>query len=246
MVLNALIALFVIAAPHIHQESNMEFTYDPSGLIVNYQDGGDTSGREGGYWFYAGLTKQLPDPYRQLNFEQVLEKLQVSPGVFVRDPNQPSYDIPSDFSRDQALPLMLAMGANGRFREYNAFLTKLKANWFKFPNGDLAGPELISIVIRDYNRWYLYPFLFVGDLFTLGESLIRCFASRNDTSDDINHTLILLQSQYKYPTPFAWFARKVYKWLRPGGVQAAWDSYFAPKVNSDAFNTLFAPLIEKM
>jgi len=228
----------------------LNFYYDSSGLIVQENnDGGDTAGREGDYWFYQGLVGSPTPATAAVNkqeFSRVLNLLQQSPGVFVRNPNQPSYNIPSDFSRDQATPLMLAMGIYEIYSPYKLMMLNVLKNWCRFPNGDLVSPEDLSIVIRSFNSWYLYPILLVGDLFTLGESIITCFASKTNTSDDINHTLILLQSQYKFATPISYLARKIYKWFRPGGIQAAWDEYFNPTTSANPFNELYSTLIAKM
>lgn len=173
--------------------------YDSSGLIVQLNgDGGDTAGRKGDYWFYQGIT-QGPDTTGEFN--RVLNSLQVNSGVFVRNPNQSQYNIPSDFSGDQSKAMIMAMGINNQGGTIRLFLLKQLLKFTFYPNWDPTGPADVSIYIRALNAWYLYPILLATNLGMVVESFIRIEATMGDTSDDINHTLMLLQAQYKYPTP---------------------------------------------
>lgn len=238
MVWNALIA-FSVVGNLFTSPVNMNFTYDSTGLFVNGADGGDTAGREGDFWFYNGIVN---GPDQSGEFSRVLNLLQVSSGVYVRNPNQPQYNIPSDFSRDQTIPLILAMGANKQYGTLRQLLwTQIKHLGF-YQNWDMPGPADVSSYIRAFNAWYLYPILLFTDFAFVVESLIRVEATLGDTSDDINHTLQLLQAQYKFPTPVSLLARKIYKKYR--NIQQAWDGYFSP--NSCKFNELYSPLISKM
>lgn len=244
MVLNVFGALFVIISLATPLENNMN--YDSTGLIVQTTpqpigDGGDTAGREGDYWFYMGLTNG-PDTTGE--FQRVLNLLQVSPGIFVRNPNQSPYNIPSDFSGDQAKALIMAMGVNNQGGIVKQFLIHQLKHFTFYPNWDPAGPADIGMYIRALNAWYLYPVLLLTDYAMIVESCIRAEASIGDTSDDINHTLMLLQAQYKYPTPVSWFARKIYKKFRQ--IQTAWDGYFNPASGANPFNDLYRTLISKM
>jgi len=220
--------------------------YDQNKLIVQQDgDGGDTAGREGDYWVMHALTRiaVLERP----TFSEVLEKLQVAPGTYVRNPEK--YNAPNDFSRDQTVPLIVAMGLH---REYG-HLQKLMKEQLKratfYQNGDMALPQDWGYYIRAFRFWPLYPVLMLGDAFLFLNSIFRCLGglrNADDVSDDINHTIALLQAQESLPTPISWLARKFYVFFRPGGVQAAWDHYFRPSTGANPFHELFRPLIEKL
>lgn len=219
---------------------------DSNGLIVQKDgDGGDTAGREGDYWFNIGLANSKGEASSAPEFKRVLELLQVSPGVFVRNPVH--YNDPKDFSRDQTMPLILAMG---EMKEYGILKETLKQQLKRFTfyqNRDIATPQDWGYYIRAFRAWYLYPVLLVGDLFMLTNSVIRCIKGNdNDTSDDINHTLSLLQAQHVLQTPIGWLARKIYVTFRKGGVQNAWDNYFNPASGANNFNEIYSDLIKEM
>lgn len=227
--------------------------YDENGLIVQKDmDGGDTAGREGDYWFQAGLLMG-PNAYND-EFDRVLKLLQVSPGVFIRNPRQnpvtppdKSWNDPTDFSRDQSVPIILALGEMKRYSVLKSMLWEQIKRGTLYQNKDIALPQDWGYYIRALNAWYLYPVLFVGDVFLLINSVIRCIMGTDDnTSDDVNHTMVLLQAQYRLPTPISWFARKFYKFLRRGGIQNAWDKYFKPESGANPFNELYRPLINNM
>jgi len=216
--------------------------YDNNGLIVQRDgDGGDTAGREGDYFFHLGLIG-----YKFTDFDRVLALLQVSPGVFVRNPTH--YNDPNDFSRDQTVPLILAMGQMGRTKVLKLLLNKQIKNYFRYQNNDIGAFSDVGYYIRAFKAWYLYPILFVTDLQLIVESIVRCIQGKDptNTSDDINHTLALLQAQYRLPTVGSWLARKIYVLFRPGGIQAAWDRYFDPNSGANPFNELYKNLISSM
>lgn len=218
--------------------------YDNNGLIVQADlDGGDTAGREGDYWFYQGLKK---DP--QVNpteFDRVLKLLQVRPGVFIRNPIR--YNDPKDFSRDQQTSIILALGEMEKYDVLKTLLGNQLRNFGLYPNGDIATPEDWGLYIRAFKAWYLYPALLVGDTFMLANSLIRLYKGKNtdDVSDDVNHTLILLQAQYHMATPISFLARKLYKLIK-GGIQTRWSWYFRPETGANPFDELYRDLISRM
>lgn len=217
---------------------------DSNGLIVQADgDQGDTAGRTGDFWFHRGLSGASTVDH--LEFMRLLTLLQVSPGVFVRHPDH--YNDPNDFSRDQTVPLILAMGAMEEYDSLRQLLKQQIKRYTLYQNNDLATPQDWGYYIRALRVWYLYPVLLVGDLFMLTNSLIRCINGSDDnTSDDVNHTLALLQAQYSYPTPISWLSRKIYKWFRRGGIQNAWDQYFKPSSGANPFNKLYEYKIDNM
>lgn len=147
----------------------IDFHIDTYGLIVQKDlDGGDTAGREGDYWFaHKLLESKEPD-----NFDNVLNHLQVSPGVFIRHPV--NYNDPKDFSRDQTVPLIMAMGEMKRYETLKLLLSKQLANGFKYQNGDFGGPADIGYYIRAFRMWFLYPLLLLGDAQLLINTLFIC------------------------------------------------------------------------
>jgi hypothetical protein len=224
--------------------------YDANGLIVQENgDGGDTAGREGDYWFSQALYShdaQALTMDQQHEFDRVLTLLQVSPGIFIRNPVQ--YNNPKDFSRDQTVPLILAMGQMKRPNVlWKLFKLQIK-NLFRYQNNDIGFFQDLNYYIRAFNWLWLYPLLFIGDLFILGESIVRCIQGRdpNNVGDDINHTLVLIQAQYNMATPISLLARFIYKKFRPQGIQYAWDWYFRPSTGANDFSDIYKKLIEAM
>lgn len=237
------------------QPAAIEFHYDANQLIVQAdQDGGDTAGREGDYWFAKALYGDVTSD--QINeFDRVIKLLQVNIGVFIRNPRQnpvippnKSWNDPSDFSRDQTVPIILALGEMKKYDVLEQLLWQQLKRGTLYQNGDIATPQDVNYFIRAYNAWYMYPLLFIGDTFLLGSSVIRCIKGKdlNDVSDDINHTLALLQAQKNLPTPISYIARKVYKWFRPGGIQRAWTWYFRSETGANPFDELYRDLIGRM
>src|ERR1700687_4694945 len=103
----------------------MSMNYDSNGLIVQTDgDGGDTAGREGDYWTARGLIEQTTHTVfitnRKDTLNDVLTLLQVRPGVYVRNPV--GYNDPKDFSRDQTVPLILAMGEAQEYKQLRSLL----------------------------------------------------------------------------------------------------------------------------
>lgn len=220
--------------------------FDLNKLIVQRDlDGGDTAGREGDFWFALGLNPNWVSN-RDLTFDDVLTLLQISPGVYVRNPVH--YNDPKDFSRDQTIPLILAMGQLEKYENLKQLFWKQVKNFGRYANGDIGGPEDLGYYIRANKEWYLYPVLILGDTQMLVNTLIRIVKSKKltDTSDDINHTLALIQAQYELATPISWLARKLYKSFVVGGIQSRWDSYFNPASGANDFNELYRNLILEM
>lgn len=226
--------------------------YDINGLIVQQNmDGGDTAGREGDYWFAEALYSKLLNKgisfdSSRVEFKRILTLLQPRPGVFVRNPIQ--YNNPKDFSRDQTIPLILAMGEMHEYTTLYRLFEKQIDNNFRYQNGDIGFFQDFGYYIRACYCWYFYPILFLGDFCILIESVIRCIQGKdpNNVSDDINHTLVLLQAQHNLETPISWLARKIYKWFRPGGIQKAWDNYFNTASGANDFNDIYRQLIGMM
>jgi hypothetical protein len=219
--------------------------FDKYGLVVQTNgDGGDSPARTGLYYFLLALLNEETIK-SGLDFFTALLHMQKGFGAFIRNPV--NYNNPKDMSRDQLNPLIIAMGA---YRGHSHLLWELlwkriKAFGF-YPNGDYSSPEHWCMLFRALRLWWLYPIFFLGDIFTLINSIVRCILGTdpNNVGDDINHCMSLLQ-QLKYPTPISWAARKLYSKLRPGGVQRAWDWYFRPETGANPFNEMARPVIKE-
>lgn len=120
------------AAPTTIPGADQPIFFDPDGLIVHRSpggpdDGGDTSQREGWYWFGVWLRQNTQglEPWpvpRALNFQQVLDLMEPGKdGVFYRHPKLPPWNDPHGkaygYSRDQLEPMVAAMGVWGRTAE---------------------------------------------------------------------------------------------------------------------------------
>lgn len=96
---------------------------------------------------------------------------------------------------------------------------------------DLIGPDLWSVIARTWihTKWapLAFPFVILGDLAMILGSLVKCFAPiakdgtlklrmpGPDHVDDDNINSAIMVTQYVFPTPFSWLARKIYKKYRP-------------------------------
>ncbi|MGZ3769653.1 MAG: hypothetical protein ACXVCP_08550 [Bdellovibrio sp.] len=236
---------------------------DRFGLITQkdeFMDGGDSAHRTA--IFYYGLYLQFENNKVELTkikkrFFEDLKKLRVGPGRFVRHPDgEKWYSNPNNFSRDQNTPMVIALGAFGETAEitanlaevinsYSFYPNKLK-NWtneeknFPYDFRDLAPPSDWGMYIRALHEKDYHHLLYLTDLQLLADALNRIFISYynpQDTSDDINFTLLLLQADRVMPTFFS----KISKWLytrfrKPiplkglpnniNGVETAWAYYF--------------------
>lgn len=215
--------------------------FDANGLLGNFNehgwDGGDSANKTGLLY--------LAQP-NLIAFNSALSKLEVEPGVYVRNPKSPwnaTFDGDWAFSRDQQTPLVLAMC---HYDIYENRLQKLfevhKARNWKYQNNDVASPEHVNY----YNRSLGIPINKWGDWFMLFNSLIICAVSwvvPSRTTNDPNHTAALYQARYMQSTKIANIARWLYFKLRRRGVQWAWDSYFK---NNPPLNKVWEPIIEEM
>lgn len=223
----------------------MQFNEDSNKLlVVQSGDGGDTMANEARYWFaiYAGGTFST----RDIDAGSVINLLQIDDCVFVRNPVK--YNDPTDVSRDQSTPMIALLGLKENRVMLKTMLKLQIKRWGLFPNKDFDGPSDWGNYIRALRAWYLYPLLWLTDLALIVESIIRNFSKITDSSDDLNHTVLLIQAQKVYPTLISWIARKLYVHGRgrsTGGIQAAWDDYYDNGGNNP-LNILYRDLIGKM
>lgn len=149
----------------------MKINTDENGLIITpWGDGGDTAHSEGIYWIGNKLLKTNNLKH---DFALVIALLQVEPGVFVRHPYQ--YPDPKDFSRDQTVPLLIAMGFWNEKTLLKSALKKQFKNYFRYQNNDVGFFQDLNYYIRSLKWWFLYPLLLIGDLVLLINTLVLCF-----------------------------------------------------------------------
>lgn len=180
---------------------------DSFGLVVQDNgDGGDAPCRAGVVISYWAAQNHAPS---QNNFIQATQKyLMVKPNIYVRYPFTPSYNIPGDFSRDQASRLMLGYGMAGRADLVNGYYGLLWKNGCKHPNGDYIGTGEPLAIIRALGLWYLWPLLWLLDIKFLYDVLIGIRIQPFDY--DNLFVADLWYAKNKFWTPFAWLASKLY------------------------------------
>ena len=73
---------------------------------------------------------------------------------------------------------------------------------------DFIGPEFISVYIRAFNCWWLYPLLVICDVETLIGSLLWRYSKKGQT-DVLNHMIVCEYANRVLPTPTGWLAKKL-------------------------------------
>lgn len=197
------------------------FRRDHFDLIVQADgDGGDTAQREG--MFAAGLyLAKRGDWGAKLTgafaIDHAIRVLQIRPGICVRHPHQPGFrSDPKHFSRDQHDPLIIAAGLHRALMFVRDSLWNQVKRWGRYQNRDFTNPNTVSVYIRAFRAWLLWPLMLITDWGLVVSSINRIVKARNpDESDDNNHVARLAQAQEILPTPISWIARKIYKKFRP-------------------------------
>lgn len=233
-----MIFLFMLCAdlpPIAHYYEIVEPYRDKWGMITQKDfDGGDASHRTG--LFYLGLYLNYQDDTNTVkiikkSFLKDLNKIKKETGVFIRHPDKSKwYSSPENFSRDQTTPLIVALGLMGEKEEVKANLKNVLRNYGFYPNTlknwtnqkkvfpldfqDFAAMSDYASYIRALDYPLLYPVLMIADSQLLGSAVIRVIMShldQDDSSDDINFTTHLLQSEIVMPTPLSKLAKWIYK-----------------------------------
>ena len=206
-------------------------------------DGGDTAQREGSFALCIALLHDLD----QCEGSELLDMADRYAKVLtlLNDPNHkgwlrrwpdPSYwGGQSDrFSRDQAIPNVIAMGEMGQRKALKAFILNHLKRALLFStntriNAALPGtpayawklPDLTvlgfwSLYIRAFRAWALYPLLLAFDLDFVVSAAIKVLIYGKDSTnnDDINLINCILQAEHAMPTPWSKLAKWIYR-FRP-------------------------------
>lgn len=232
---------------------------DKFGLVTylrknGFRDGGDTC-QMTAFYYYGILLYGKPDLIR---FTIDLAKLTVRPGIFVRHPNRPvrwnepgmrdfaRWNDPKVLSRDQLLPLCIAMGAHGM--SIAPTLKRIAGRGFCSQNGDpIWLHHFAACFIRAPRLSVAYPILWFTDIFLVTGAIIdviRAYTQPNNNKGYKNALMLLLQAYHCMPTPISWLARKVYR-LRPGGLEAGVNAAFASN-DDPMFEVLFREMITRV
>lgn len=225
---------------------------DAYALIVQkdqHQDGGDTLQREGmvafGKWLrYNETTNELfvnPEPPGRPSPSQVMDKLEIRPGIYIRHPDPSKwYSNPDTTSRDQLIPVIAYCAA---YQDYPRLLRLFKAtlmrgmfaqNTLRIGQGekDWKIPDPMHLTIGLFIRaggWWtslFYPVLLVTDSIDLIGTAISALPlhwqddhilPRWESPDDVddNNRIIqhLMAVKFK-PTPISWANRYLYSITR--------------------------------
>jgi hypothetical protein len=210
-----------------------EIYYDRNGLIAQRNcDGGDTAQREGWYWLGLAVTTAnnlgAPWPQRGLSFEQVMSKLEIGQtGTFRRNPDK--WNDPADFTRDQTVPIVAAMGFRNDTLRLQRFYQELRRrNWFAQKHGDeMTTPVYRNLVARARNE-APNPFTDAAFLFAAAEArVLGSRSNKDDVGDDLNLIVILLLATVRRPSAGVDWVRSYYSKNRPDNYGMFLDAYRA-------------------
>lgn len=182
-------------------ESTPALAIDQHGLIVQTDgDGGDTAQREGWAWFGSWIREQkLGNKWsvnRCITFQETMSLLEIGQtGTFCRNPDK--YNAPQDFSRDQTIPIVAAMGLWQDKARLDRFWSRTQARNYTTQNGESLRPDGVNLFQRARG---IKPGL-IGDLQLLpGVQLRNAQAvNPNDVGDDLNLTVVLLMAKLISP-----------------------------------------------
>lgn len=183
---------------------------DTNGLIASKTwagniDCGDSLAETGRIYFLKSLCT-IVDELQP--FKRALICLKNSKGEWIRNPT--SYTDPKDVSRDQLDPMIMCLSINGYEEDTKNEFRNIVTNWFRYPNGDLCSAEHTAHFYRGQNRPWLRGLFYIGDLFTLLNTLIICVSGYSYVANDLNHIISLCFAEKFYPTFISRLAAIIY------------------------------------
>jgi hypothetical protein len=213
---------------------------------VDYGDGLAETGR---IWFLANIIAnfKLPIPSGTPDLKPIVpSSLQDSHGHWIRGPGE--WSDPKDVSRDQIDPMMMCLCLFPMFDGYvKGTLNDIVRNWFRYPNGDICSPEHLSHFFRHKKGWYFKPLFYLGDVFTLINSLIISFVTGTNTDkvdNDLNFIISLAYAEYWYSTFISRLAARIYFRHRPNGYLWALKLYYTPDDGNEDLINFYLPVLE--
>lgn len=224
---------------------------DNKGLITQSNgDGGDKLNREGFWYEGLHLNTFYPAVPGMAPYYEALVVLTDANGNLQRDEIKYTAVLdPNDVSRDQLSPNVRACGYYNYDNRTKRILTNVLKNYSRYPNNDLAFIYDYARFIRSLYAWYLFPLLYLMDVYLLLSTFFAVIVSRFDYSNqyvgnDINLIGDLAQAKYVLPTIFSFLSRKLFK-LRRNGPMYGLEVYFDPSTGANPeFISLWKPLVE--
>lgn len=212
----------------------MKILFDHFGLIYKFEsDGtkgyGDACAETMRYHHLLYVREKLGISNQGLPFNQpkdlesALRVITTEPGIYIRAPRNflPKEwpDPVKDFSRDQHLPLIMALGREGFARHLHFCVEGLKKRNYFFQNGDFPSPELFNIIRRAEFRkpgvgldvgFFVTAFARAGKIPFWDSGLKKIeFGNPDDVADDLNLVHCLLQAELRGHT---WTSKKALKY----------------------------------
>ena len=175
-------------------------------------DPGDTAQREGLTWFALRLLQELGvapivTPTR-LAWTEVIKLLEIEEtGLFRRHPTNEVWKAPADFSRDQQIPIVAALGAWGPTNALERMWREFDARGRVCQNGELGGSDHQNL----FRRALLWRSSTIGpaQIEAFGEfqlaTMVASIAGRgsadlDDVGDDLNFLVNLALAAVSRPT----------------------------------------------
>ena len=213
-----------------------ELYFDNHGLIVQRDhNGGDTAQREGWVWLGIWVRENVLKISRGINLpidlETTLNLLEVgTSGEFRRHPTQPKWSDPKEFSRDQMVPLIAAMGVWGQTarvqRSWNARRSCRYPQLLNFPLPDVFNTKCVqgtpdpvfSDMVNLYRRAMRQQPDALGEGWLAGGVELRldqAASNPDNVGDDLNLIVYLLIASLISPTDVTRHALARYATKRP-------------------------------
>ena len=194
---------------------------DKFGLVVTSQmDGGDTSHKVShltiaqffSFWSPLSTRVQLlrtmaiqvwilglirhPDPDKWYSNPKTFSRDQFTPRVIVAALTAQFGDttiLKSYFQSHLRRLLLVAWNTQGSWNEKATFKLFGFTIWEDFKCPDFTGPENWGFYIRGFRIWWLYPLLFIFDLETLVNAVIKRFDSDFDINNGLAAQLLAME-----------------------------------------------------
>lgn len=252
--------------------------------VLQQSDGdqGDSAQREGmlaagaAIWFDEGWVKSGDYVETALRVPSIAALLVSNSGKLRRSPDEKKwYGEWNRGSRDQ-YHYIIGLAFSGAIDPFMALLrghakrlflvasnTRSNGSPGKLQLPDITGPNFWSLWVRGANileqnwtKWFK-PFLYVGDLSLVINSLIRVYwyGKDKEESDCLNHVQALTLAHYSMPTFLSRLAARIMRGLpkkwdnelgAPNAVQQEFNNYFGSNGGITPMALLWAPIIEKV